>query len=159
MTIKWLVQLFGSVTGCQMAWTREKKNNQTSSLGCFSVNRSRQHGWVLSAIVLLVRPQLKKGILWPISLARVRVIDWNCDLHIRFHCRFEKLLWFTSCLSRWSVHNKLSRGMERNNAVCVSPRISFWTKSQYKNIVWLPAFKSIGHWPEFFTTAISLWFC
>ena len=59
--IKRLVKLFGSVTDCQMAWTREKKKNQPSSLGCLSVNRSRQHGLVLSAKVMLVRPQLKKG--------------------------------------------------------------------------------------------------
>ena len=34
----------------------------------------------LSAKVMLERPQLEKGICWPISLARVKVIDWNCDL-------------------------------------------------------------------------------
>ena len=61
--IKRLVQLFGSVTDCQMAWTREKRNNQPSPLGCLSVNRSRQHGFVPSAKVMLVQPQLKKGIL------------------------------------------------------------------------------------------------
>ena len=60
--IKRLVQLFGSVTDCQKARTTEK-NNQPSSLGCLSVNRSRQHGLVLSAEVLVVRPQLKKGSL------------------------------------------------------------------------------------------------
>ena len=61
MMTKRLVQLFGSVTDCQMAWTREK-NNQPSSRGCLSVNRCRHHGLVLSAKVMLVRPQLKKGI-------------------------------------------------------------------------------------------------
>ena len=108
---------------------------------------------------MLVRLQLKEGILWLVSWARVRVIYWNCDMYVRFHCKFEKLLWFTFLLFRWSVHDKLSREMERNNAVCVSPRISFWTKSQYSKNVWLPAFKSTGHWPEFFTTAIVFRFC
>ena len=84
------------------------------------------------------------------------MIDQNCDLYNRTFCKVLKLLWFTSFDCRCSVDDKLSRGKERNNAVCVTHKTSFWTKSHFKNIVWLPAFKSIGHWPEFFKTLITL---
>ena len=125
---------------------------------CWSLRRRTSAQCGLGARVMLVRPQLRKGILWPISLAKVRVIDWNCDLSIVFHCKFEKLLWFTS-LMYWFVEERLSRGMDRSNAVCVSPNVSFLTKSQYKNIVWLPSLTSTGQCPKFFTTVSSEIFC
>ena len=50
---------------------------------------------------------------------------------------------------------KVSRGLDCSNAVCVSPNASFWTRSQNKNIVWLPAFTSTGPHPNFVPTGYS----
>ena len=77
----------------------------------------------LKAKVTLVRPQLKKGIFWPISLARVTLIDWNCDLMTRFHCRLVKLLWFIS--PNVCANTKLLRGIDCKRAACLSPMFGF----------------------------------
>ena len=53
---------------------------------------SQCRGAGLKARVTLVRPQLRKGILAPISLARKTLIDWNWGFLTRFHCRLVKLL-------------------------------------------------------------------